>query len=342
MPSATLRRALVALPFAALAAAAALPAEAGPFSSLVVFGDSLSDDGNNYAAGLYNPGQVVTGNSYIPTFTYASHVYSNGPVWASDFAARIGVSLSPSATGGTDYAYGGATTGPNPSAFPFSLLTQTSAYLASTGNVASPDALYVVAGGGNNARAALSAIGLGADVNTTIAAAAGSFAADVGTIVDQLQAAGARHIIVWDAPNLGTAPAVLASGATASFLGSALTSSMNAALALRLTGEAGVSTFDLYGLGTAFGANPSAFGFSNATDACGAVANADCSKYVYWDGIHPTEAGHAAIADAMYAIAVPVPEPETWAMLVAGLGALGWTSRRRAKASPSFEEAQAE
>jgi outer membrane lipase/esterase len=320
------RRLLAALPFV-VAAVATVPAEAGPFSSLVVFGDSLSDNGNNFAAGLFNPAQVVTDNSYVPSFTYASHVYSNGPVWASDFAAKIGVSLTSSATGGTDFAYGGATTGPNPSAFPFSLLTQAGAYLGATGNVASPDALYVVAGGGNNARAALTAIGGGADINSTIASAAASFASDIGTIVDELQAAGAKHIVVWDTPNLGTAPAVVAGGGAA--LGSFLAASMNSALALRLTGESGVSTFDIFGLGTALAANPSAYGFANATDACGAVANADCGKYVYWDGIHPTAAGHEAIADAMFAFAAPVPEPETWALLVAGLGAIAWMSRRR-------------
>ena len=316
MPLSSLRRLLAAAPFAVAALVVAPAAQAGPFSSLVVFGDSLSDDGNNFAAGLFNPGQVVTGNSYIPSFTYGSHVYSNGPVWADDFAAKIGVTLKSSATGGTDYAYGGATTGPNPSAFPFSLLSQTSAYLSATGNVASPDALYVVAGGGNNARAVL----LGAaDFATTVAA----YAADIGTIVDELQAAGAKHIVVWNTPNVGLAPAVNAA------VGSFLASSMNAALAVRLAGEAGVSTFDIFGLGTALAANPAAFGFSNTTDACGAVALADCSKYVYWDGIHPTAAGHAAIADAMVAFAAPVPEPETWALLIAGFAAVGWTSRRR-------------
>ena len=330
MPLLSLRRLLVSLPFA-VAAVATVPAQAGPFSSLVVFGDSLSDDGNNYAAGLFNPAQVITGNSYIPSFTYASHVYSNGPVWATDFAAKIGVSLAPSALGGTDYAYGGATTGPNPSAFPFSLLSQTSAYLASTGNVASADALYVVAGGGNNARAALTAIGNGADATATITAASASFASDIGNIVDELQAAGAKHIVVWDTPNLGTAPAVVAGGGAG--LGSFLAASMNSALAMRLNGEAGVSTFDIYGLGTTFATNPAAFGFTNATDACGAIAAADCSKYIYWDGIHPTAAGHEAIADAMVAFAVPVPEPETWALLIAGLAAVGWTSRRRPTAS---------
>ena len=69
--------------------------------------------------------------------------------------------------------------------------------------------------------------------------AAASFAADVGSIVDPLQAAGAQHIVVWDTPNLGLAPAVVAGGGAA--LGSFLAASMNNALALRLAGEAGVS-----------------------------------------------------------------------------------------------------
>jgi len=64
--------------------------------------------------------------------------------------------------------------------------------------VASPNALYVIEGGGNNARAALTAIVGGALPGPTILSTALSFAANIGTIVDQLQAAGAQHIVVWD------------------------------------------------------------------------------------------------------------------------------------------------
>jgi len=312
----------------AFAAVASPTAHAGPFSSLVVFGDSLSDDGNNYAAGLYNPAQVVTGNTYVPSFTYASHTYSNGAVWADDFAAMIGVPLTASLTGGTDFAFGGATTG-GPTTFPYSLTVQAGQYLTATSNIASPTALYVIAGGGNDARGALAAIGAGADVNATVMSTAASFTANVGAIVDELQAAGAQHIIVWDTPNLGLAPAVVASGAAG--LGSFLAQSMNAALATRLVGEAGVSTFDIFGLGTAIALHPSAYGFTDVTDACGANAAANCSQYAYWDGIHPTAATHRVIADAFAVVAVP--EPEVWALFAFGIAAIGWTSRRRAKAS---------
>lgn len=317
----------------AVAALASAPAEAGPYSSLVVFGDSLSDNGNNFAAGLYNPLQIITGNGYVPSDTYASHVYSNGPVWASDFAAMIGVPLLPSLAGGTDFAFGGATTGtpgPGPGGFPFSLLAQAGQYLGATNNHASATALYVIAGGGNDARAALGAIGNGANLGATVALTATSFAANVGSIVDSLQAAGAQHIIVWDAPNLGLAPAVVAGGAAP--LGTFLAGAMNAALAARLTGEAGVSTFDIFGLGTQISINPALYGFTNVGDACGAVVGANCNQYAYWDGIHPTAAAHRVIADAFALTAVTaVPEPEIWALFACGLAALGWTSRRRAK-----------
>ncbi len=44
----------------------------------------------------------------------------------------------------------------------------------------------------------------------------------------------------------------------------------------------------IFGLGTAIALDPSAFGFTNVTDACGAIVGANCSTYEYWDGIHPT------------------------------------------------------
>ena len=88
-----------------------------PWSSLVVFGDSLSDGGNNSLLSFVgnNPAQVVTGNTYIPTQTYAAApgmlgTYSNGPVWATQFAAQFGLNALPSLAGGTNFAFGGATT----------------------------------------------------------------------------------------------------------------------------------------------------------------------------------------------------------------------------------------
>jgi outer membrane lipase/esterase len=305
-----------------------LPASAAVYDSLVVFGDSLSDNGNNAIVLGSNAGQAITGNTYVPSKPYGSGVYSNGPVWASDAAAKLGLTLKPSLSvgGGTDYAFGGATTGPAGNGFPFSLLTQANQYLAT--NTVSANALYVIAGGGNDAREALGIIGacLGCPPGPTVAATAAQYAANVGAIVDTLQAGGAKHIIVWNTPNLGLAPAVAAAGASG--LGSFLASSMNTALAARLAGETGVTTFDIFGLGTSIALNPSAFGFTDVTNACGAIVAANCNTYAYWDGIHPTAAAHEVIADAFLVVA-GIPEPSTWVMMFLGFACVGFMAYRR-------------
>ena len=301
------------------------PASASIYNSLVVFGDSLSDSGNNALVIGSNAGQTISGNTYVPSQPYGSGVYSNGPVWASNAAAALGVTLQPSLAGGTNYAFGGATTGPVASGFPYSLLTQANQYL--TTHSVSANALYVIAGGGNDARAALGQIAACAGVcaGSTVMATAIQYAANVGAIVDALQAGGAQHIIVWNTPNLGLAPAVTAAGATG--LGTFLAASMNAALTARLAGESGVTTFDLFGLGTSIALNPGAYGFTDVSNACGAIVGANCNTYAYWDGIHPTAAAHEVIADAFLAVAVP--EPSTWVLMFLGFACVGFMAHRR-------------
>ena len=316
-------------------------------SNLYIFGDSLSDPGNNAIrfgsnATASPPFNVtlqsdITGNSFIPTYPYAtSYQYTNGNVWAYQFATLLGL---PSAVAGpvlgglgaNNYASAGAATGPlnNPGPVP-SLLTQTGSFVASLGSAPAPaNALYVVAGGGNNARAAMTAIAGGADPAATIVATAGQFAADVGSIVDTLQAKGAQNIVVWDAPNLGLSPAITANGPTAVSLATTLTYSMNAALAARLASETDVRTFDFFDLITSVNANPAAYGLTNVSDAGGAIPGADLSTYLCWDGIHPTAAGHAILAQSMYSAVVP--EPSTYAMALAGLACGGFSIWRRRK-----------
>lgn len=308
-------------------AASAVPSPS-PFAGLVIFGDSLSDSGNNFNlfGGLTTPNSAIVDNGFIPTFPYAvSGVYSNGPVWATDFAADLGLSAAPSRSGGTNYAYGGATTGagsPTPS-----LTAQMGQYLSLTGNVAQSNFLYVVAGGGNNARHALDDIAADpGSFASIISNASFAFAAEVVNIVDTLQGAGAQHIVVWNAPNLGVAPAVLAQGTDAVGLATATVQTMNGVLAASLSGKAGVTTFDIFGLVGGVIADPGASGLSNVTNACVQGA-CDASTYLFWDGIHPTAKGHELIANAM--VAAVVPEPQTYALFAVGLMVLGLSARRR-------------
>lgn len=325
------------LPAAVIPFLLATASHAAQFSGLYIFGDSLSDPGNNAVAlgsKLSPPTNVtlqneITSNGFIPTFPYANSLqYSNGDVWAYQFARMLGLPSQVAGPvlgggGGMNYAFGGATTGPlNNSDFPPSLLTQASTFTGSIGSGEAPsDALYVVAGGGNDARAALAAIAAGGDPNTVITSMAAQYAANIGSIVDMLQGKGAQNIVVWNVPNLGLAPAIGSLGPSVSYLGTTLTQTMNDALSLRLSSETGVRTFDTFGLITSINANPGAYGLTYTSTAGGSVPGADLSQYLCWDGIHPTSAGHTIIAQSLYGAVVP--EPSTTLLLVVGVVLMG-------------------
>lgn len=315
----------------ALLAAAALQAQA--YSNLVVFGDSLSDSGNNALLLPPDPTYVLKDNSVFSEHPYfGSNTYSNGQVWTQYLAPRLGLSATPSLLGGSNYAFGGAQTGqdgPGPGGFPFSLNTQLGMYLGASHGVADPNALYVVAGGGNNVRASLSAV-LSGSVDPVAEAGrlASSFASDVGQIVDSLQAAGARRILVWNTPNFGLTPQARSYGPQGMSVATSFSQAMNGALAKRLAGEQGVMSFDVYGLLTGIVAQGTASGFSDVINACGAPSlGCDPSTSLYYDGIHPTTAAHKMLADAVYAQAVP--EPASVALWLLGLGGLVLVLRRR-------------
>ena len=110
---------------------------------------------------------------------------------------------------------------------------------------------------------------------------------------------------------------------------------MNAALYANLANVADVSIFDIYGLGTSIFNHPVGFGFTNVTDACGAVAGANCNTYEYWDGIHPTAAAHMVIADTFLTATGAVPEPSTWVMMILGFAGVGFMAYRR-KSKPAL------
>jgi outer membrane lipase/esterase len=116
-------------------------------------------------------------------------------------------------------------------------------------------------------------------------------------------------------------------GANAIGLASLLVQNMNAALDYRLAGETGVSTFDVFGLVGQVVANPSAYGLTDTTNAC-ITGVCNPATNLFWDGIHPTAAGHQVLADAF--VAQVVPEPGAVWLMMAGLAGIGLLLRRRA------------
>jgi phospholipase/lecithinase/hemolysin len=318
-------------------------AQAAGFSAEYVFGDSLSDVGNVY---------IAKGGTE-PASPYVDGQFSNGPVWVQDLAARLGLpALTPSLSGGTDYAFGGATTGSPYTNSPLvPNLEQQVGLFFSTHASAPSDALYTFSIGANDLFAILN----GSTGGLTPQQAAAAAAQVVATEAGDLEAAGAKDLALFDVPDLGATPGIKALGPSASAAATALSAYFDQQVLLDLAPveAAGLTVFDLntYALIDEVVQDPSAFGFSNVTAPCwtggftgDATGGSICSTvpakqdtYLFWDDVHPTAAGHLLVADAaLRAMGLPVPEPSTWAMLLAGfvgLGFAGYRSSARARAA---------
>ena len=271
-------------------------ASAQTYSRLVVFGDSLSDNGNLYA---------VTGGTQPLSPPYYQGRFSNGPVFAELLGFSLGRVGSP-ITGSIDYAFGGART--DVQANPPSLRNQVNMYLAAGGTFGAND-LVTLWGGANNIFQGIPAASVNPNPTGAIAATATSAAADMGFLINQVTNAGARNVLVANLPNLAATPQFSSGpGLAAQPLAATATAAFNAALFAQAQAQAAahptsnIIFMDVYRAFEAVRANPTRFGFTNVTQSClvGATVCATPATYAYWDGVHPTAAGHqllAAIAD---------------------------------------------
>jgi outer membrane lipase/esterase len=276
---------------------AATSASAQQYNRAIIFGDSLSDNGNIATAN----GGVVP--NYLPlTLTR----FSNGPVWTEQLfgpATNFFTTVNPNA-GNVDFAFGGSrTTGPQTPGP--TTQEQIGSYLVRGGTFAQGDLVTLWAGANNIFQALPVAAATPATALTTMTGVANGAAADVAAQVGQLAGAGARTIVVVNLPSFATVPQF--AGGPAAGLAGASTGAFNTALAANLAATsaanpgANIITMDTAGLFTAIQANPGAFGFANATQACvltpACVGNpAVWNTFAFWDGVHPTQAGHAIIA----------------------------------------------
>lgn len=254
----------------AAALLAAAPAAASPFSQIVIFGDSLSDVGNNGR-------------------------FTDKYLWDEHVAGGFGLAMRPSTKGGTDYAYSGALITADVGKIP-SLPHQLAAYLAAHPK-ADGKALYVIWGGGN-------------DVFSTIANPGGSAklvqqgVADTVAMIQKLASAGARSILVGDVPRTDLTPYVRGLGKAVMAQQLGVVTSWNGALAAalgKLHGPARVQTYDAAGGLAAIVVSPTHYNFTDYTTPCDGKC-ADPDHTFFWDAVHPASFGHAFIGSAVLAV----------------------------------------
>lgn len=350
-------------------ALAALPAQAG-YSSMWVFGDSLSDTGNVLALTT-----AFTANSF-PVYPGAEGRFSNGPIWTDVLAAGLGLPAGAQSSnllltgpttvtplgpqGGQNFAYGGARTGLGGSAGATTgLLGQLAAwngggFTTSLSRAADPNALYVVVAGGNDLRDARSANpGNTVADGAARAAAAGAAAQGLMNSVGLLAQAGARHFLLAGMPDLGGSPEAVNLGRVSA--STDVTLKFNAALAATsagfesmffgLTGvDLDIRTMDLFGLGMdimddAVNHGGAAYGITNITTPC-LTPGVFSGQYFAPDAV-ATNCGSSAYSDDLHPTAAlhaqfgrlalsTVPEAPTVPLVALALAALVATRRRPA------------
>lgn len=311
-----------------LASAAALSVSAGAasaqsYSRIISFGDSLSDNGNLHA---------TTGQPPLPY----NQRFTNALVWSEYLfgAARTLPTTNPANVniGNINFAFGGARTdlAPNSNGPIPSTGTQIGAYLANGGRFGAGDVVSMWAGANNLFQGLPVAAGNPLTAAATMTTIANAAAADVGNQVRQLSAAGARTVVLFNLPGLDQAPNFL--GTPAQQLAGLSSSTFNAALLAqaRNGGGANVILIPVDQIFSAVLANAGGFGLQNVTQQClttpACVGNpAARNTFLFWDGVHPTAAGHQIIASAT---AEYLWAPSRAAMVSTALGNTAFGNRR--------------
>ncbi|MEO8439745.1 MAG: SGNH/GDSL hydrolase family protein [Spartobacteria bacterium] len=326
----SIRFLLILTAAAILGSAAQLTAQTAPeFSQVIVFGDSLSDDGNirhrledeiflSYPGGDFNysDGRFTNSSDTDP----ASDMYAG--TWHEQLARDFLGLTAPtnSLDGGTDYAFGGATTmdgtrevtvisTPDPftggqySVTIDNLGKQVDDYLAD--NTVDPAALFIVWGGGNDL--------FDDDSSDNVIATA----SNVADLVEQLARAGVVSILVPNVPPLGLVPnykddpdkATALNAASAQYRAE-LNGQLDAAVSNLAADGITITLYrlDVYGLFYRLAANPGDYGLVNISDSAQGES-VDPDEYLFWDDIHPTTAGHYQIAAAAFDLLSGTAEP---------------------------------
>ncbi|HRO63451.1 autotransporter domain-containing protein [Thermomonas sp.] len=281
---------------------------AGLFDNMVVYGDSFSDGGNFSLAMGYPEGSRFTTNPGLVAVEYFAHYF--------------GMPLAASEQGGGNYAFAFASVR-EPSPGVPSLPEQLAMSLQANGGKADPRTLYTIVGGANDVFTNFTSVGMGL---LTPEEAAANLKLDAQAELDmlhQLEQAGARYVMVFNLPDLGLSPDIVALGPDVAAQLTEMTRIYNDALNAGL-GNTGLNVIPVntFGLFSEFVADPSRYGLGNVADAaCGAGSLAvDCGPqgsgmpytyapgtemtYLFADFGHPGTAAHKMLAKYAQSIVI--------------------------------------
>lgn len=280
----------------------ALASPIGSVNQLVVFGDSLSDNGNAaiYAASM--------GIAFPPL--------SNGPLWIDQLAVKLSLpDPQPflAGTGGTNYAVATAQTGSNGLS---GVSDQLTAFALAHPGGAPANALYTLWAGAND---------IFNGGNPVLAAD------NIFNNILSLAAGGGKYFLWLNLPDLGFTPRAVAAGQTipANLASSAFNAEWAVDLGKLQALGINVTGVNVQALFAQILANPAAFGFSNVTSSGQGQPNPN--SYLFWDDEHPTTAADAFVANLAFAN-LSVPEPASVAFAALGLLSLVALKRRAQKA----------
>lgn len=290
----------------------AVLAHAQKYTSIVVFGDSLSDVGNvahlteaKYGVRIpgpiadYTDGRFTDGRDTLP----AAHSYYG--IWVEQLAAMLPAkpAIKDSLDGGTDYAYGFAKTSGGKGVFTFgpsdslsvnvdNVGRQITTYLATSPKI-NDKTLFVVWGGAIDVLHATS----------TDDVVRGAI--DETIDVQRLIAAGATQILILNLPPLGAVPRVNGSPATSipatkasELFNGTLAAGIDILRAFNPGRRLRLFELDVFGLFEQVIASPATYSLVDVTGSARGMATVNPDTYLFWDDLHPTTRVHDILAVA--------------------------------------------